>query len=77
MHIHKNAKLMARGREKMICRMPCQTAVTVAAGFGVSLWTVRKWMSCDQQGIPEARQIEAPGPSDASTTWHSSRTILH
>jgi transposase InsO family protein len=40
---HKNAKLTARGREEMIRRMGYQPAATVAAGFGVSLRTARKW----------------------------------
>lgn len=50
MNSHKNAKLTARGREEMIRRMGCQPAAVVAAGFGVSLRTARKWMSRYRQG---------------------------
>jgi transposase InsO family protein len=42
---HKNAKLAARSREEMVRRMGDKPAATVAAGFGVSLRTARKWMS--------------------------------
>jgi transposase InsO family protein len=41
---HKNAKLTGKGREEMIRRMGANPAATVAAGFGVSLRTARKWM---------------------------------
>ena len=50
MNSHKNAKLTARGREEMIRRMRYQPAATVAAGFGVSLRTARKWMSRYKSG---------------------------
>jgi transposase len=40
---HKNAKLTAKGREEMVKRMGYRPAATVAAGFGVSLRTARKW----------------------------------
>ena len=50
MNSHKNAKLTAKGREEMIRRMRYQPAATVAAGFGVSLRTARKWMSRYLQG---------------------------
>lgn len=50
MNSHKNARLTAKGREEMIRRMGCQPAATVAAGFGVSLRTARKWMSRYRQG---------------------------
>lgn len=45
MNSHKNAKLTARGREEMIRRMRHEPAARVAAGFGVSLRTARKWAS--------------------------------
>jgi transposase len=47
---HKNAKLTFKGREEMIRRMGHEPAATVAAGFGVSLRTARKWMSRYRQG---------------------------
>lgn len=50
MNSHKNAKLTARGREEMIRRMGHAPAATVAAGFGVSLRTARKWMRRYRQG---------------------------
>jgi transposase len=50
---HKNAKLTARGREEMVRRMGYEPAATVAAGFGVSLRTARKWMSRYCQGGSE------------------------
>ena len=50
MNSHKNAKLTARGREEMIRRMSEKPAAAVAAGFGVSLRTARKWMSRYRQG---------------------------
>lgn len=50
MNSHKNAKLTARSREEMIRRMGSAPAATVAAGFGVSLRTARKWMSRYRQG---------------------------
>ena len=50
MNSHKNAKLTARGRDEMIRRMSEKPAAAVAAGFGVSLRTARKWMSRYRQG---------------------------
>ena len=50
MNSHKNAKLTARGREEMIQRMLDNPAATVAAGFGVSLRTARKWMKRYREG---------------------------
>ncbi|MDL2266464.1 helix-turn-helix domain-containing protein, partial [Desulfovibrio sp. OttesenSCG-928-G15] len=50
MNSHKNAKLTARGREEMIRRMGDMPAATVAAGFGVSLRTARKWMRRYREG---------------------------
>ena len=50
MNSHKNAKLTVRSREEMIRRMGAAPAATVAAGFGVSLRTARKWMSRYRQG---------------------------
>ncbi|WAW10601.1 IS481 family transposase [Oxalobacter vibrioformis] len=43
MNIHKNAKLTPKGREEMVKRMQTQPASIVAAGFGVSVRTARKW----------------------------------
>ena len=40
---HKNARLTPKGREEMIRRLESMPASAVAAGFGVSLRTVRKW----------------------------------
>ena len=54
MNIHKNAKLTVRGREEMIRRMADMPAATVAAGFGVSLRTARKWKSRYRHGGVEA-----------------------
>ncbi|WP_353735513.1 leucine zipper domain-containing protein [Desulfovibrio sp.] len=54
MNSHKNAELTARGREEMIRRMCHQPAATVAAGFGISLRTARKWMIRYRQGGSEA-----------------------
>lgn len=50
MNSHKNAKLTARSREEMVRRMGDKPAATVAAGFGVSLRTARKWMSRYRMG---------------------------
>ena len=50
MNSHKNAKLTAKGREEMVKRMGHKPAATVAAGFGISLRTARKWMSRYRQG---------------------------
>ena len=54
MNSHKNDKLTARGREEMIRRMQAAPAAAVAAGFGVSLRTARKWMNRFRQGGSEA-----------------------
>ena len=51
---HKNAKLAPRGREEMVRRMDNMPAAAVAAGFGVSLRTARKWKSRYRQGGVEA-----------------------
>ena len=51
---HKNAKLTPRGREEMVRRLDSMPAAAVAAGFGVSLRTVRKWKSRYRQGGVEA-----------------------
>ena len=51
---HKNAKLTPRGREEMVRRLDSMPAAVVAAGFGVSLRTVRKWKSRYRQGGVEA-----------------------
>ena len=50
MNSHKNAKLTARSREEMVRRMRDNPAATVAAGFGVSLRTARKWMKRYREG---------------------------
>ena len=54
MNSHKNAKLTPRGREEMVRRLDSMRAAVVAAGFGVSLRTVRKWKSRYRQGGVEA-----------------------
>ncbi len=54
MNSHKNAKLTVKGREEMIRRMGPKPAATVAAGFGVSLRTARKWMSRYKVGGSDA-----------------------
>ena len=54
MNSHKNAKLTPRGREEMVRRLDSMPAAVVAAGFGVSLRTVRKWKSRYRQGGVEA-----------------------
>lgn len=51
---HKNARLTPKGREEMIRRLDNMPAAVVAAGFGVSLRTVRKWKSRYRQGGVEA-----------------------
>ena len=40
---HKNAKLTARGREEMVRRLGTKGAAAVAADYGLSVRTVRKW----------------------------------
>ena len=50
MNSHKNAKLTVRSREEMVRRMRDNPAATVAAGFGVSLRTARKWMKRYREG---------------------------
>lgn len=54
MNSHKNARLTPKGREEMIRRLDNMPAAVVAAGFGVSLRTVRKWKSRYRQGGVEA-----------------------
>ena len=54
MNTHKNAKLTVRSREEMVRRMGEKPAAIVAAGFGVSLRTARKWMSRYRKGGLEA-----------------------
>ena len=54
MNSHKNAKLTPRGREEMIRRMETMPAAAVAAGFGVSLRTARKWKKRYREGGREA-----------------------
>ena len=51
---HKNARLTAKGREEMIRRLDSMSASAVAAGFGVSLRTGRKWKSRYRHGGVEA-----------------------
>lgn len=43
MNSHKNAKLTARGREEMVRRLEGKSAAAVAAEYGLSIRTVRKW----------------------------------
>lgn len=62
MNSHKNAKLTARGREEMVRRMGEMLAATVAAGFGVSLRTARKWMSRYRQGGSEGLSDRSSRP---------------
>lgn len=54
MNSHKNAKLTVRGREEIIRRMHFQPASAVAAAFGVSVRTVRKWKCRYRLGGVEA-----------------------
>ncbi len=54
MNSHKNAKLTAKGREEMVRRLEHSPAAIVAAGFGVSVRTARKWKKRYQQGGVEA-----------------------
>ena len=63
MNSHKNAKLTARGREEMVRRMGSVPAATVAAGFGVSLRTARKWMSRYRQGGSDALADKSSRPN--------------
>ena len=51
---HKNAKLTPRGREEMVRRLDSMPAAAIAAGFGVSLRTARKWKSRYRHGGVEA-----------------------
>lgn len=69
MNSHKNAKLTLKGREEMIRRMGSSPAATVAAGFGVSVRTARKWMSRYRQGGSGAL-------SDRSSRPHKCRSKL-
>lgn len=43
MNSHKNAKLTVRGREEMVRRLEIKSAAAVAADYGLSIRTVRKW----------------------------------
>ena len=54
MNSHKNARLTPKGREEMVRRLDSMPVAAVAAGFGVSLRTVRKWKSRYQHGGVEA-----------------------
>ena len=62
MNSHKNAKLTPRGREEMVRRLDSMPAAAVAAGFGVSLRTVRKWKSRYRQGGVEALMDKSSRP---------------
>ena len=62
MNSHKNAKLTPRGREEMVRRMDSMPAAAVAAGFGVSLRTARKWKSRYRHGGIEALVDKSPRP---------------
>ena len=59
---HKNAKLTPRGREEMVRRMDSMPAAAVAAGFGVSLRTARKWKRRYRQGGVEALADKSSRP---------------
>ena len=54
MNSHKNAKLTVRSREEMVRRMQHEPAAKVAAGYGVSLRTARKWKSRHAHGGQDA-----------------------
>ena len=54
MNSHKNAKLTVRSREEMVRRMQYEPAARVAAGYGVSLRTARKWKNRYARGGQEA-----------------------
>ena len=54
MNRHKNARLTARGREEMLRRLETKSAAAVAAGYGLSVRTVRKWKHCYAMGGFEA-----------------------
>ena len=62
MNSHKKAKLTPRGREEMVRRLDSMPAAAVAAGFGVSLRTVRKWKSRYRQGGVEALMDKSSRP---------------
>ena len=62
MNSHKNAKLTIKGREEMIRRMGYKPAATVAAGFGVSLRTARKWMQRYKTGGLDALTDKSSRP---------------
>ena len=62
MNSHKNAKLTPRGREEMVRRMDSMPAAAVAAGFGVSLRTARKWKRRYRQGGVEALADKSSRP---------------
>ena len=59
---HKNAKLAPRGRKEIVRRMDSMPAAAVAAGFGVSLRTARKWKSRYRQGGVEALADKSSRP---------------
>lgn len=62
MNSHKNAKLTAKGREEMVKRMRHGSAARVAAGFGVSLRTARKWASRYKSGGAAALEDRSSRP---------------
>ena len=63
MNSHKNAKLTAKGREEMVRRMYFQPAAVVAAGFGVSVRTARKWKNRYLTGGIEALADKSSRPN--------------
>ena len=62
MNSHKNTKLTFKSREELVRRMRCEPAATVAAGFGVSVRTARKWMSRYTTGGLEALMDRSSRP---------------
>jgi transposase InsO family protein len=78
MNSHKNAKLTAKGREEMVRRMHFQPAAVVAAGFGVSVRTARKWKKCYLTGGIEALADKSSRPKrcrSSLSSWELNKVI--
>ncbi|MEP1111424.1 MAG: helix-turn-helix domain-containing protein, partial [Nitratireductor sp.] len=61
---HQNARLTVYSREQVVARVADgQTAVEVAASFGVSVRTVRKWVARYRQGGRAALANRASAPA--------------
>jgi transposase InsO family protein len=61
---HQNARLTVYSREQIVARVADgQTAVEVAASFGVSVRTVRKWVARYRQGGRAALANRASAPA--------------